>query len=236
MPQVLLVLWDIDHTLIETRSVGGAVFAEAFETATGRPMSRGMAEATGHTEPVLLRRTLHLNGIPDPEPGVFERFFQEQASGYRRHQTQLKTRGRTLPGVQQALQSLHRHPHIVQSVLTGNTRAAARIKLATFDLDRWLDLDLGAYGDDDENRPALVDVACQRFQSKVGRAFGAFQTILVGDTPKDVETARASRARSVGVATGTSSTEVLRQAGADYVLESLTDTDMVELLATLAEE
>ena len=30
-----LVLWDIDHTLIETRGVGGQVYAEAFAKVTG---------------------------------------------------------------------------------------------------------------------------------------------------------------------------------------------------------
>ena len=233
MPNSVLVLWDVDHTLLETRGVGGEVFAEAFEAATGCPMSAGMAKAAGHTEPVLLRKTLQLNGIVDPGPEVFERFFREQAAGYHRRQEEMQARGRILPGAEKALQALSRQPHITQSVLTGNTRAAARTKLATFGLERWLDLSLGGYGDDDENRPALVDVAYQRFRSKLEPTLGPPQIVLFGDTPKDVEAALEAKARVIGVASGSSSAEVLRRAGADHVLESLTDADLVELLFDL---
>ncbi|GAA1109819.1 haloacid dehalogenase-like hydrolase [Nocardiopsis exhalans] len=236
MPDTLLVLWDVDHTLIETRGVGGEVFAEAFEAATGRPLSAGMAKAAGHTEPVLLRKTLHLNGITDPGPEVFERFLREQADGYRRRQDRLRTQGRALPGVTEALQTLSRRQHIVQSVLTGNTRAAAEIKLAAFGLDRWLDFDLGAYGDDDDNRPALVEVAHRRTAEKLGKPISISQIVLIGDTPKDVEAALTSGARVLGVASGASSVEELRRAGADRVLASLADTDIVELLSELVEK
>lgn len=229
MPDSLFVLWDVDHTLIETRGVGSEVFARAFKAATGQPMSMGMAEAAGHTEPVLLRKTLRLNGIA-PDPEVFERFFREQAGGYRASREEMGTRGRVLPGVEHALRVLNRQPNLTQSVLTGNTQASARIKLATFGLDRWLDLDRGAYGDDDEHRAALVDVARRRFRSSAGRTLLPSQVVLIGDTPKDVEAARASGARIIGVASGSSSVDALRRAGADHVLGSLEGADLVALL------
>ena len=34
----ILVLWDIDHTLIETRGVGGEIYADAFRAVTGHPL------------------------------------------------------------------------------------------------------------------------------------------------------------------------------------------------------
>ena len=49
-----LVLWDIDHTLIETRGVGGQVYAEAFAKVTGRALEK-MPELAGRTEPVIFR-------------------------------------------------------------------------------------------------------------------------------------------------------------------------------------
>jgi phosphoglycolate phosphatase-like HAD superfamily hydrolase len=44
---------------------------------------------------------------------------------------------------------------------------------------------------------------------------------VVGDTPLDIEAAHAAGAVAVGVASGRYSAEQLREAGADYVLESL---------------
>jgi phosphoglycolate phosphatase len=51
--------------------------------------------------------------------------------------------------------------------------------------------------------------------------------VLIGDTPLDVAAARATGARSVGVATGTSSAAELAAADADAVLPDLTDTAAV---------
>lgn len=60
----LLVLWDIDHTLVDTRGVGRELWAEAFEEVTGRSM-REQAKVDGSTEPVILRETLRLHGLRD---------------------------------------------------------------------------------------------------------------------------------------------------------------------------
>lgn len=64
MSAKLLVLWDIDHTLIDTRGVGRELWAQAFEEITGLPM-REQAKIDGSTEPVILRETLQLHGLQD---------------------------------------------------------------------------------------------------------------------------------------------------------------------------
>lgn len=227
----LLVLWDVDHTLIETTGVGRKVFAEAFEATTGQPMVAGMARALGHTEPVLLEETLHLNGVSTPGQELFERFAREQVAAYRAHAEELRARGRVLPGVERTLEALSHQPDITQSVLTGNTRGAAEVKLAVFGIDRWLDLDIGAYGDDDGNRSALVDFARQRAESKLGENFHDSAIVLVGDTPRDVEAGHLAGVRVVGVASGESSVQELRDAGADCTIKSLNDFDIFDILA-----
>jgi len=63
MPHIL-VLWDIDHTLIATQGVGGQVYAEAFHAVTGRELGT-MPPLAGRTEPVIFREALKLHGIPD---------------------------------------------------------------------------------------------------------------------------------------------------------------------------
>src|SRR5262245_51956688 len=116
----LLVLWDIDHTLIETRGVGFEIYAAAFEKVTGRPLAK-MAELAGRTEPVIFRETLASCGVAD-SPDLFARFAAEQAQGYRDRIAELRERGRALPGAADALRALSGRPGVTQSVLTGNTR------------------------------------------------------------------------------------------------------------------
>jgi phosphoglycolate phosphatase len=220
-----LVLWDIDHTLIETRGVGGQVYADAFAKVTGRPLEK-MPELAGRTEPVIFREALKINGIK-PDEDLYEQFAAEQARGYAARLDELRARGRALSGAAEALRALSARDDVLQSVLTGNTRPSSEIKLRAYDLDRYLDFDIGAYGTDDDTRANLVGVARQRAEKAHGVNFDAEATVLLGDTPNDVAAARASGARIIAVATGRNTAADLAAAGADTVLLDLSNTSAV---------
>ena len=119
---------------------------------------------------------------------------------------------------------------VYQSVLTGSIRPVAEMKLAALGLRDGLDLCIGAYGDDHEDRTQLVHVARRRAAGVHGQTatdFSGTSTVIVGDTPLDVSAALAAGARVVGVATGVYSEGELREAGALTVLPDLTDTAAV---------
>jgi phosphoglycolate phosphatase-like HAD superfamily hydrolase len=225
MTTPLLVLWDIDHTLIETRGVGSTVYAEAFAKVTGHPLEK-MPELAGRTEPVIFREALKVNGV-EPDEGLYDQFAAEQARGYAAHLDELRARGRALPGAAEALRALSERNDVFQSVLTGNTRPSAEIKLRAFDLDHFLAFDIGAYGTDDDTRAKLVDVARERAEKAHGLSFDDGATVLIGDTPNDVAAAQVSGARIVAVATGKDSATALAAAGATTVLADLADTSAV---------
>jgi phosphoglycolate phosphatase-like HAD superfamily hydrolase len=218
----LLVLWDIDHTLIETRGVVSEVYAAAFQKVTGHSLEQ-MGEMAGRTEPVIFRDTLALHGINDPAD-MFPQFAREQAQEYVRRIADLRRRGRALPGALNALSALASIKNVVQSVLTGNTPSSARIKLSAFGLEDYLDLDAGAYGTDDDIRANLVPIARQRAMQRTGYSFTPESMVLIGDTPSDVVAARDGGARIIAVATGASSIAELAAAGAAAVLPDLTST------------
>ncbi len=113
---------------------------------------------------------------------------------------------------------------VVQSVLTGNIRALAGVKLGALGLARYLDLDAGAYGSVSDVRADLVQVARRNAAARYGPDFGGLATVLVGDTPLDVQAALATGARAVGVASGSFTAAELAAAGAHAVLPDLTDT------------
>jgi phosphoglycolate phosphatase len=225
----LLILWDIDHTLMETGGVGSEIYAAAFQKVTGRALEQ-MADVSGRTEPVIFRETLARHGIEDTGY-LFGQFADEQARGYAERADEMRQRGRALPGAAEALATLARRDDAVQSVLTGNTRPSAQIKLAVFGLDGPLDLDAGAYGTDSDTRADLVDIARRRAAQRTGHMFGPQSTVLIGDTPADVAAAHDGGARIIAVATGNSSVDDLAAAGAPTALADLTDTSA--LLAAL---
>ncbi|MEU5434198.1 HAD hydrolase-like protein [Streptomyces sp. NPDC020719] len=211
---MVLVLWDIDHTLIATRGAGRALSAAAFEEATGVVM-REQAAIDGITERVIFRETAKLHGLTTGD-GDFERFAKALADQHVTHAAELRERGHALPGAAAALDAL---AGATQTVVTGNVRRVAEIKLAVFGLDRHVRWELGAYGEEAEDRADLVLLALERAGVR------AVDAVLIGDTPADVAGAHAHGVLAVAVATGKSGEQELREAGADLVLPSLCDTE-----------
>ena len=240
----LLVLWDVDHTLVNAGGLSthlyGLVFAELF----GRELPQ-VAPMAGRTDRAIIVETLTLAGIPAPRDHVaaFIDGLTRQAPAFGER---VRRRGRVLPGAREALAALAAVTALPavpavsggdgagvvrQSVLTGNIRPLAEVKLSALGLGEPLDLSIGAYGDTHEVRAELVRVARDRAAAAAGPgSAGDFEgeaTVLVGDTPLDVAAALATGARAVGVATGGFSEADLADAGAHAVLPDLTDVSRV---------
>lgn len=220
-----LVLWDIDHTLIESRGVGRLIYERVFPAVTGQSL-RELATVHGRTELDIMHDTLVLHGI-DPTEQTIHQLAAALADGYGDAIDELASRGRVLPGVWEALELLANKPGVHQSVLTGNTTDVARIKVEAFGLDRYLDLSLGGYGDDHRDRTELVTIARKRASHQLGTAINASQVVLIGDTPNDVHAALNAGAHIIAVASGNYAVDDLRAAGADTALESLVDLEQM---------
>jgi phosphoglycolate phosphatase len=221
----LLVLWDIDHTLIENNGVNKEIYALVFELLAGRRPEH-LARTEGRTEPEIIRGMLARHGI-EVTPEHVDRMPRALEGATRAYANQLRKRGCELPGARDALTALQATPGIIQSVLTGNIRPNAITKLAAFGLDAFIDFEAGAYGSDDEDRPRLVAVAQKRAAARHGTTFTAANTVLIGDTPRDVRAGTEGGARVVAVATGSDSLDALRAEGADTVLPDLRNTGAV---------
>jgi phosphoglycolate phosphatase len=214
---MLLVLWDVDGTLVDTAGHGRHAFEEAFEAEIGhRPERIEMAGRTDHQIALAM-----LENRPERLPAVLGRLAESLA--HRREA--IRREGRPFPGAPQALEALHGRDGVVQSLLTGNIESNAALKVSAFGLDRWLDFEVGAYGSDPhEARSDLVAVARERAAAKYGEPTGA---VLIGDTPLDVRAAREADARAVAVATGFGRLEELRASQPDALLSDLRDTAAV---------
>jgi phosphoglycolate phosphatase len=218
----VLLLWDVDHTLIENSGVSKAVYARAFQVMTGRA-PEVQPGTDGRTDHEIVRNLFTANGATFTAED--ERSYQSALiDAMRELHPRLMRDGFVLPGVPEVLEAVSQIPGIVQSVLTGNIRPNAEGKLRLLgDHGRVLDLDVGGYGSDDVRRPRLVGAAQQKASQKYGAVFGPSSTVLIGDTERDVAAALEGGALIVGVATGVTSQEELRKAGAHVVLPDLAD-------------
>jgi phosphoglycolate phosphatase-like HAD superfamily hydrolase len=211
---VLLVLWDVDGTLVRTAGHGRYAFEEAFEAVVGRTPEP--VDYAGRTDKQIALTMLagedkHLGRVLEELEGALE--LRKEA---------MREEGYAYPGVANVLEALHGRDDVIQSLLTGNIKANAIVKVSAFGLERWLDFDVGAYGSDPhEERSDLVAVARRRAADKYSEPTGA---VLVGDTPLDVRAAHDAGARAVAVATGFSDPEALRASSPDAYLEDFSDT------------
>jgi phosphoglycolate phosphatase len=227
MPRPLLVLWDIDRTLLFAGGVDKGVWRSVCSRLVGHPVDN-LGATSGRTDPQILLEAFQLAGLDEAQARrLLPEALRLEAAELVAKQDELRAKGHELPGAKAALAALGDQPGVVQSVLTGNIRPNAVLKLRTFDLDRYLKLDIGAYGSDNPHRPTLVRVARQRAIAALGLAFDESTTILIGDSARDVEAGRIGGARVIAVATGRTDVQALRAVGAHVVLRDLADTDLV---------
>jgi phosphoglycolate phosphatase len=212
---VLLVLWDIDGTLVDSAGHGRFAFEEAFRATVGR--DAGRVDYAGRTDHQIALSML--NGSHDQLPDVLEGLVANLAE----RREAIAADGHVYPGVRETLAALHGADGIINSLLTGNLQANAAVKVGAFGLERWLDFDAGAYGSDPhERRSDLVAIARERAAARYREPTGV---VLVGDTPLDVLAAREAGARAVAVATGFADLDALRASEPDALLQDLSDTE-----------
>jgi phosphoglycolate phosphatase-like HAD superfamily hydrolase len=124
-----------------------------------------------------------------------------------------------MPGIEAALPRLTEQG-VLLGIVTGNVEAAAHIKLARGDLNRYFAF--GGYGSDSRDRAELTRRAIERGGEVRGTPLDLAETIAVGDTPRDVSAGHGAGIKVVGVATGAYSVEEQRAAGADWAIEDAT--------------
>jgi phosphoglycolate phosphatase-like HAD superfamily hydrolase len=136
-----------------------------------------------------------------------------------------------IAGVAEVLARLATVAGVRQTLVTGNLMANAVLKLEAFDLTRYFDVEVGAYGTDHADRNELVPLALERVEQLRGECYLPGEVWVIGDTPGDLACARAAGVRCLLVATGQISISQLVALDADAVLADLTNThEVVQIL------
>jgi phosphoglycolate phosphatase len=221
------VCWDVDGTLLLGGTIGTEVLGEAFMQVTGHPARFEAIRMGGHTDWLIgeaLRDALDARdaaAIAARGDAFGHAMIAAVREGWRRRAGDLPAVAHTLPGVRQTVAALAVEPGVVQTLTTGNVRVGAHAKLTAVGLaDGPIDIELGGYGEGPGARFRVVEQA----RAALAERFGAAPPlVVVGDTPRDVEAAHRAGAVAVGVATGRSSTDELRDAGAHHVFDDLAD-------------
>jgi phosphoglycolate phosphatase len=219
-----VLFWDIDGTLLLTGRAGMIAWEQAVRELTGRDFDLASIRTAGLTDYRIAVATFESLGL-DPAADIVNRLVKRYEellpSAMPRRQ------GRVLDNVREILEYLReRRPDVRSYLLTGNTRAGAKAKLTYYNLSHFFPD--GAFAEDIGDR---AGIACRALDmaKKVGPVAdgGVF---VIGDTPHDIECAKAIDARTIAVATGGYSIEELEAHQPWRVFETLPSPEEFERL------
>ena len=173
----------------------------------------------GSTDGAIARQMFAPYEIPPTPENIADLF-----DGYVHHLAlELPRReGKVLPGIVALLEALHGREDCVLGLLTGNIAKGAELKLSHYGV--WDFFEFGAFADDHVDRNRLGPVAHSRAAEKHGISFEAEDVFVLGDTPRDIDCARAAGFVAVAIATGSYGEEELAAHRPDFLFGDLSDT------------
>jgi len=218
-----VLLFDIDGTLIHGHGVGHRSLVRAMRDVFGTAGTDEEYDWRGKTDPLIVRDLLRQAGIPEETiaarlPECFDRYVRHlEASLADGHRIDV------LPGIATLLPALAACGEALIGLLTGNVERGAIAKLRPTGLLPFFRV--GAYGSDDPDRRRLPSIARERIRTLTGRGVDFAEITIIGDTPLDVDCARACGARAVAVATGQHSISELAACDPDDIFPSFADAE-----------
>lgn len=225
-----LILFDIDGTLLRCGRVSMQCLAGAFERVTGHTFPLEVS-AAGKTDPLIVREAFRAVSIPKRDWVELEQAILRKYPRYlEQRKADLEQASVLLDGVTELLDFLA-HRKFPLALLTGNLEITARQKLEVFKLNSFFPV--GGFGSDCADRNRLARIALERAARYYDQRFEPRRCWVVGDTPRDMEAARALGARSLGVATGPYAVPVLEEFFPDATATDLRSLgDIVKVLSS----
>jgi phosphoglycolate phosphatase len=220
-----LFLFDVDGTLVNAGGMGRTAVARALTDVYGTTGGIDAYDFRGRTDPRIVFDLLGEVGWSEADIRARLSIYFEV---YLRELDALLGDGarvRVLPGVAEVVRELGGRADAVVGLLTGNIEPGARLKLRSTGL--WPHFRVGAFGSDDVDRRRLPAVARRRVVEQLGHDIPFDRVTIIGDTPLDVDCARAAGACAVAVATGRYTTDELSACGPDLVFADLSEVGTV---------
>jgi len=216
----VLVLFDLDGTLVTTGGADRRALLRAFRELWGVDAAVDGLRVHGRTDPEIIEGIVRAR-LGTSLRGTERRLLYSRYLAHLEEELTASPGFQVLPGVPDLLDTLTADPKIALGLATGNLEGAARLKLRRAGLVAYFRF--GAFGSDAADRETLVRLAIDRGRALLPRRRHPIRVILVGDTVLDIAAGKRLKISTVAVASGGDSYETLVAANPDHLLSDLSD-------------
>ena len=213
------ILFDIDGTLIESGGSSDRAWHRAFDELHGVDVEISKVTGKGVPDPAVGRQAFEAVIGRKPSDEEMAKLMGKRLE-YLPEEVESSEGYTVMPNVEALLDQLIEQG-VLLGLVTGNVEAAAHIKLARANLNRFFSF--GGYGSDSDDRGELTKKSLERGGTVFGSPLDLGRCFSIGDTPRDVDAGHFAGIKVTGVATGKYTVEQLREAGADAAVESFKD-------------
>ncbi|MCT4620133.1 MAG: HAD hydrolase-like protein [Marinisporobacter sp.] len=213
----ILIVWDIDGTLINSGGCGRDAMEKAFYKLFGLEKAFENVNMAGRLDAMIVEDAFLNHTIMDADKKLFFDTYCETLKGILEGKDYIEI----LPGVKNILEHSSKEHNFFHALGTGNIERGARIKLEVHDLNQHFQV--GGFGDDKVERWEIIQRAIHLAEVVHGIKYMKENIYVIGDTKLDIECAKILGIKSIAVATGSYSAEKLAEYAPDYLLESLED-------------
>lgn len=223
-----LILFDIDGTILKFKHyLAKKLFSELLQELFNKEIpENAIPDFHGMTDLQILKIISDNIGFPFSETEkLLPDIWNKMLAVFDIHSVEDNIE--LLPGVNQLINDLHKHPDVALGLLTGNFQDNAYLKLRAVKLDSYFDF--GAFGNDSIDRNDLPIIAINRANDYYQKDyFSNINTIIIGDTHRDEECARVNNIKCICVCTGNQNYEELKSLNPDALFHNLSDTELIK--------
>ncbi len=204
------LIWDIDGTLLNTRGLGAAPFCEAFTDHTSLPAVIDKKKLSGFTDFEIALSLMKDVGLRE-DIFLAEKILNTFAN---KLELILATEPPTILGdVLSALEHIKTSESLTNSIGSGNFLKGAIVKLKSAGLlDFFKNSEFFVATTELWDRNAIIESAANTRTE--------YRKLVIGDSPRDISSARNSGLKVLAISTGQHSYDELLELAPDYILDS----------------
>jgi phosphoglycolate phosphatase len=221
----MLILFDIDGTILLTRGAGILAMQDAGQALFSPEFTIEGVDFAGRLDPLIFASLCERNGVEPTEANHDQ--FRAKYHHFLEHRLTTSATAEILPGVKEIVERLHAMEDVTLGLVTGNYPHTGRLKLRAAGLDPEMFV-IQAWADMGEHRRDLPAAALKMYEQMMGRAIDPSNAVIIGDTPHDVDCAKFNGCRVLAVGTNPKQPlEELLEHGADRAVQDMSDVDDV---------